>query len=706
LVARSFGIPVTDASLERTIATVAASSASELDAAVDELMDQLDASGAAVPVQALQPLLRAVAGEVSPVTRRDVAHLLADVAARATTSLEEVVDELVAQYARARHDAFLGPELLHAIAKLAARSPLARAALQSAILRLDDQDSRFLLIRAAKIVGWFAAKGVDLGANDRLEEWVRSPDASVQSEARVQRAVVGLVATLGADELDTLEARLQESHRALAAADASEELRTDATRLLTLVELLQSYVSIRHSEPDKDADVIRALAVRAFRLMDLVVDPKLSSWPGYAEGSEAVVEHRLFLTALAFSRLSETLAGADEWTDLDRALVEAVAALRLLVFRAAGTADPIDAPSVPLSAISENIGGKPLGRFLARAVGRARLARIVANWEARELVGEGGGTAEQLRMLYDAVVSTEQSGAEPALPSGLDVERLLRLAVEQPAAVAVLCQAMPGLPARLREAGLKVEEGGVGLSALQIPTEDPGLYGGDPGVDETVRPLLFDLWARLAPRFPMERWNRLKEVTVFLTQLARDLRSDLPRFMLAEEDGGLGQKAGEAHLQEFVFDQLRWKYGRAAVYEARAISGGRADSGLQFETFTIPIEVKAEYADVSRDHVRDNYVGQSHRYATDRDGIAVLLVLDVRSANAASQQTRRAGGITGSAAALYGLRDSFWVDAPISDSQVSVSHPSAVIVGLFPGNLPKPSSLTRYSRRPKRGRRG
>lgn len=687
---------MTNGSLERALAIVAAADGPALDAAVDDLMEYLAAAPRAVPKSAARPLIHALRGSVSPVARRDVAHLLAMVVAKDSAMIPEAVEALVAQYGVARSDAFLGPELLHAIAKLAAHSAFARAALQTAVLRLTDQDTRFLLVRAAKIIGWFATNAVELGADGVLEQWTQSSDVAVQSEARMQRAIIALAKMLGVVDLAELEMRLREARRALLAAHASDEMRTDAARWLVLVELLQVYISMRHGG---NADITRELASRAARLQHLVVDPSAGVWAGYAEGPEAIVEHRLFQTGLAFARLSKALEQAEEWTNLDAALVETAAALQLLVVRAEGDADGIGAAGVRIAAISGNVGGKPLGLFLSRAIGRVRVARIVADYESRSRTADDELVA-QLRSLYDTVACAERTGTEPPLPTEVDVSRILQLTADQPGAVAAMCQAMPGLLPRLREAGVELARDGTGLSAFLLPADSPDLYGGDPAVDETVRPLLVDLWSRVGPRFPAERWMLLKAVVVFLVQIARDLRSDLPDFMLAEEDGGLGQQANEGDLQRYVFERLRREYGRPAVYEVQAISGGRADSGLQFETFAVAIEVKAEHSNISREHIRQAYLGQPNRYATDRDGIAVQLVLDVRSANAAGH--RRAVSRGQPIHALYGLRDSFWVDALPSDPQVAVAHGSAVIVGLLPGNQPKPSSLTRYSSRPRR----
>ena len=682
--------------IDRVLAALTASTGSEADNAVDELVDLVAEGGMPVSPRAEPALLAALNRDLAPMSRREVIRLLGDLVAPVSPQQERIVDALAEQFHVARDDAFLGPEVLNALSKLAVRSPLARGALRSVLLRLHGEDTRFLLVRAAKILGSFAARGVDLDVGDQLEQWSNSPDLAVQAEARLQGAVVDLAQALRVDSLDRLEERLTTSRRALLAAETLEEVRSDATRLLALVDLIRSYVTMRRC---RNVAALGDIYERAMRLRDVITDPYSGAWPGYADGPDALVEHRLFQVATAFSRLAETLARAQEWTDLDAALLETVAALRLMLIHSAENyAGALSA----IQNIGENIGGRPLGLFLSQMVGRTRFARVLARWEAIETAGDDRGVVAFLRPLYAAVESAERAGLEPSLPPDLDIERMLRLAVDQPALVATLCEALPALPERLREAGLQISPDGADLKAYRMPIDAPDLYGGDPAVDDTVRPLLHEVWARVAPRFPLARWNRLREVLVFLIQLARDLRNDLPAFALAREDGGLGQDATEGDLQRYVFDELRRRYGRPAVYESVGFSGGRADSGLQFEDFTLPIEVKAEHNDVRREQIRASYLGQPHRYASDRDGIAVLLVLDLRGTNTAGHKTQRKSGSETSGNALYSLRDSFWIDALTEDPQVAVAHPGAVIVGLVPGNQPQPSSLTRYSRRRRR----
>ena len=56
-------------------------------------------------------------------------------------------------------------------------------------------------------------------------------------------------------------------------------------------------------------------------------------------------------------------------------------------------------------------------------------------------------------------------------------------------------------------------------------------------------------------------------------------------------------------------------------------------------------------------------------------------------------------------AALYHLRDSFWVESLPADPEIPDATSKVVVVGLLPGNRPLPSSMSTYSKRPASARR-
>jgi hypothetical protein len=189
-----------------------------------------------------------------------------------------------------------------------------------------------------------------------------------------------------------------------------------------------------------------------------------------------------------------------------------------------------------------------------------------------------------------------------------------------------------------------------------------------------------------------------------IVSCVKHIRDMLPAYTLCAEDGGKGIKASEGDLQEELFRTLKIEFGRRASYEHTHIGGGRSDTGVGFPEIFFPIEVKHEFRSIERMHIRDNYLIQPDLYASATDRIAFLLILDLRHSNNAGHRKRSAQRKAGegegdSPVSLYHLAESFWVDSLPTDPQVPTASPNAIVVGLVPGNRPRPSSTTKYSKR-------
>ncbi|HEX2211797.1 MAG TPA: hypothetical protein VHG93_29185, partial [Longimicrobium sp.] len=403
----------------------------------------------------------------------------------------------------------------------------------------------------------------------------------------------------------------------------------------------------------------------------------------------------LYRVAVGFIRVADDVSAMAEWTNFDAALTELAATWQLMWGRAAGGDESgylVNAAAGAVQSVEHAVALPRLGSFLERAIGRQRIQRVVGHHEAAH--GVDHAVSRALRDFYEAACRAEHVRESDAGALTIDADALIRLAASSPAAAVEIAGLVPGAEAVLRSAGLDAVITGAARHAYAVPHDNPACYGNDPAVDETVRPLLRAVGDRLGPAYPKSQWRRFEDLTVSLVMIARDLRSDLPAFVLsAEERGGMGQQASEDDLQEYMFAALRREYGRAVQWEPTRIAGGRGDAGVFFPDAAFPIEVKAEYRDITRAHVETAFLTQPDRYAADRDRIAYLLILDLRADNA---QARKA---------LYSLRESFWVDGLPIDPQITGAQPNAVVVGLFPGNQPKPSSTTTYSRRPRRKRR-
>lgn len=185
------------------------------------------------------------------------------------------------------------------------------------------------------------------------------------------------------------------------------------------------------------------------------------------------------------------------------------------------------------------------------------------------------------------------------------------------------------------------------------------------------------------------------------------IRDDTPDYCLSDkapssQKAGKGQQATERDLQEDLYARLRRLYGNQVSYEPVKVSGGRSDLQLSFEECDIPIEVKAEYRNIRREHIRKHYIAQSDIYASVRDRVSFLIILDLRASNAGKPPENadsKQEAIT-EPYSSYTLKESFYTDGLPTDPQLENPQKKAVIVGLVQGNRPKPSWLTSYSRKP------
>lgn len=649
-----------------------------IDAWLEEAGNGTALSGTQIPGWSGDPtefLIASLKVAKSESTQQDVAMVLARHGRRGDVS---VSDALTAAYQTARGDASRGPGLLSVLALRAEQDHVAQPDLFASLLRITSADPRYLVIRATKIIGRFEGLGISTRARDRLREWADEDDPAVQGEARQQLALLALADALAQPDAAHVREALREARYAFARAELTEELRHDARLFGALLELFFAHMDT----PGSGSEYSAAISGRALVLKRLLDDPSESSWPGYASPVEKVVEHRLYRIALGFLRVAEDVEEMEEWTNFDASLTELAATWHLMWQRAGD----LGANSTLQKA--EGVVGLPrLGSFLERAVGRQRMLRVLERHES--VVGCDDPVSKSLRDIYEEATRAEHARATEGTTLTIGGDDFRRLAVQAPAAAYAVSRVVPGAEAMLKSAGLETAVEAAARASYPLPTDAPACFGNDPAVDETVRPLLRVARERVGPAFPLDRWRRFVDLTVDLIGIARDLRSDLPAFMRsADERQGKGQQASETDLQEYVFAALRQKYGRFVHWEPTRIAGGRSDSGAFFPEGAFPIEVKAEYRDVTREHLRKAYLGQADRYAGDRDRVSYLLVLDLREELARAER------------ALYTLRESFWVDGLIPDPQITDAASNSVIVGLFPGNQPKPSTMTTYSRRP------
>jgi hypothetical protein len=650
---------------------------------VDDVIDELTAAIlSAPPVPDASAVLReGLWKATSSLSTRSAAIALAYCAA---SDDRETCDAFTELFNRHRVDAFLGPAILAAWALLAERSALARADVAAALLRLTGNEGRYLLVKAAQVAGRLEESRTDPDIRAVLARLSGSDDPAVAGEARQQEAMIAFQDALLAPDRRDLRERLREVRAAFARAEASEEQRPDARLFGLLLDAV-----LRFLDGGVMGDVQAAIRVPLRECVQLLHDGGPAFWGAYhSDDQDRLATHALGVVD-TLRHAAEATSDADQWLDLEEAV------LRLAALHARMRQRPLfeghDRSVQALSALTEVALIPPLGPLLACAVTGTRLRRVVANYVS--LHGEDE-IAQGLRALEEAARRCEPLAA--IAPN----EGLLR----QIAEVAARAQQAPeeflrGF-AEAAQAGSFVSWGEkAGLSVHALPIDNPELFGADPAIDDTVREVLRQARDRLGHRYPRPRWNRLVQVVEAVVSFVHYLRDDLPLFLLAEENGGLGRKALEKALQDPLFAALRTRFGRQAVYERTPLAGGRSDSGLVFPECELPFEVKREFSTLDRGHVRDCYLAQPDDYAATRDRICFLLLLDLRKANASAggKKTKGATAAPPPPVALYSLRESFWVDGLAVDPQIEGACANAVIVGLVPGNRLRPSSKTVYS---------
>lgn len=639
----------------------------------------------------ISSLVHALERATSPLTCRSVALAIA---VNSPRDDQRSVDALADCYRRRRNDSFLAAALLDTLGLLALRDPLARAEATVIVLRLTFNDAPYLLIKGAQVIGRLDNQQQNSDLRAKLRVISQNEDLGVASEAHYQEAWIALADALLAVDRGKLREQLTSARASFERAEAMAELRPDVRVFILLIDIILGLEGLT----DNSAQAAEQLAELAAQAHTQFFHALAHVWPGYYSPTAEILAVRCLSVIDTLQRAVLETLNADDWTNLDAALIELATILtlsqqeRALVqgserWRDAFTAI-IDVALIP-----------KLGPLLERSVGRRRLDRVIANYRSRS--GEDAITERLLdlqRWLHQADTaraSRRSSKMETNITDWLE-----------------------GLDPKSRETFQYFLTAVTGSSreflrpspttpSLLLPIDYPHLYGSDPAVDITMRQVLQSVRERLGS-YPYYQWVRFQTVLEKILSFLQYVRNDLPDYTLCKEDGGKGLNSSEHDLQADVFRMLRMEFGRGASYEHSRVGGGRPDTGVGFPDVFFPIEIKHEFKSVEREHIKGNYLTQADLYATATDRIALLLVLDLRESNCAGHRKvassrRHKGELISNeikAVSLYRLDQSFWVDGFPTDPQVIATTPNVVVVGLVPGNRTRPSSTTHYSKRP------
>lgn len=594
------------------------------------------------------------------------------------------------------NDDFLYAQLLVALGLLAKRNYLAKAQISVILFQLECTDSPFILISAAKIIGKLEPVDEPGELRQVLTELGQSSDMSVQAEVFQQEALLTLTDALSKETIVELKSALEEAYRGFKKAEASEENRDDATVFSLLLDLMLTFLNTDRVNCDEFRERITS---KNERLCNFISTP-------YRQSLRSDLEQLLMLRVLhisnSFRKIVESIATSNEWTNFDEALVDLVSVCAL--FRAREEAESFKLDK-SFEKIIPNVVLPKIGPVLSKAISRTRFSKVIENYtnsNGNDSISQG------LRFLHTYATQNEYSDVlnsdseSPALV--LLKEEIERSGRDSNFFIANLSEA-------LSEG--KIEKWAERFQYISSPLsiDHPELFGNNPQIDEAVRGILKEIRERLGD-YPEHKWLRLIGICEAIVQSVHQIRDDIPPYCLSDnppkgKKGGKGQNANEHDLQEDLYQRLFLKFGSCVDYEPTRIAGGRSDLCLAFSECEIPIEVKAEYRNIQRDHIRGNYLAQTDLYAAMRDRASFLMILDLRASNSGVEKKQISGGKETTRKnrqsplySPYTLKESLYIDGLPSDPQIENAQKKAVIVVLVPGNRPKPSWGTRYSQRP------
>jgi len=641
----------------------------------DELIDSIAAEALKSPAEeATSILLRGLEIASGSLTKKSVSLAVAVCAPPGTVA---AVDALVGAFRNASEDAFLGPAMLDALLLLGCRDTLALTELSSLLQRIDKHDNPHLVRKAATVCGRLLQTGLCPELRNKLTELSDSPYDEAATDARFYLACLETGEIVSANDRTSQVEALRKS----AVAFQLAEPRPDAYAMGRLLELF-----LKFYEGGDNQDL--AAEVSSTRAAFL-------EWPDYESPDLTFFLIGVERAIDALNTSKRAVDDAERWLDIQAGLVNLGRALQCLSTCGLGAA--FATLEADLTKISCKIVRPAVGKVMQRAIGRARVEAAVRECE---FIRHNG--CDDLRDLLALLESVE---ADPQLTSEQAKSQLDRIAEATGRDPAEVIQELENAATTGR-----IEELVESLVpwARLLPVHEDVLYGNDFTVHRTVCRLLEELRDKLAP-YDKDCWNRLKSTVATVVSFTYYIRDCLPQYCLCQDDGGMGQTASEGELQEDIFRYLRMQFGTQSIYEAGPIAGGRTDSGLRFTEVEFPIEIKHEFHHVNREHIRDNYLRQPSDYASARSRVTILLILDLRSENAAGHKERVKAAKKAkkpvSAHSLYTLNDSFWCESLPADPEIENAEQCVVVVGLVPGNRPKPSSQTTYSERPRAARK-
>lgn len=482
----------------------------------------------------------------------------------------------------------------------------------------------------------------------KLKECSDSPNAEVASQAYICLGTMELTKSINENTLTSLLNSLNDSFVYFKAATLSVENRVDADFYLTFIALIKSIIAF-------DASEFLALLAALKTQLQVRILYELNQ-------ADLELEYLLY-------KLSENLIGlfkqsetANSWLEF-RPNIQALFELKIqaeqLVLTESTNRDLLH--NYRLS-IFEKLESKILSVNLKTEQQKLEILKELTGCEELQdyityllsLYPDEREPTEDLQML---ALLSDSLGAK----QGLETYQLIKNKET------TLIQAIGKM--------LKNEQSGT------LPFRTGSIIG---------QQVLFDLMKEieaLLENYPTDKLevfsNILEEVIRYTRVTLVDHDKARNQFLYSEQDGGKGQTALEADLQDSML--LYFEHSKIADglehERAKFVDGGRVDILYKKDILTIPIELKRSLSQPDQASLEDNYIAQAQTYTSGYEQLGIFVLLELSDKSKLPPPN---------------FKDWFRIHHLTPSSNLELRYPDYVVSIVIPGNRTLPSSKSTY----------
>lgn len=522
----------------------------------------------------------------------------------------------------------------------------------------DPSDPAYLPVKGLKLLRYcYDLQPDEAELAQKIQEHIGTKNFAVDTEARFNRGLTRLQDAFRASDIDTLQAALRDAYDLFQAAYVAEDNRTDAELFSAITQCY--LIVLTNSLPTQVAEIVH-------RTQGILIE-RLLAFGGTSSPLIATVEFNLVRLVTHLQQWAEQLATAEKWPNIlppMSALAEMYKAIQLLE-------------------ITEGLIGAASGAtkdliILPKLIGRlAQVQEISAKLE-RVLVDEAWQETTSASEIAFYKLVLEEVRTESTSPKDWATAELGRVQAVARHDAPELAQ----LINELQASGLETRDILIQIAWRRIEAEqDLPIHGDERRIFNEVAS---DLRDKLNWQINQPEWkflaHALRLVVRYLIRVYRATPGEAAptnvSFLFAKPKG-LRKEATEKHLETHFREKMWFGEGLDLSPQPVGIVLGRPDLAFHFpDNIDFPIEVKREFQNITRDHIRDQYIAQAQSYAAGTTNrVSFLFVLDL---------TRKAKGVP-----LIDIADCCYVDQRLVPGAV---HPNWVVVVIVPANRHLPSA--------------